>query len=228
MKKKNIIINILKAIFIFLLFDYSWLFQLIPVFLFDLSDAEIASGQWNVILSAFSSCALAIILFFLYRNDLKEEFKKFKNNFSSNLDKGLKYWCYGLIGMAVSNFLIGWLFSNGQANNEETVQSMISALPWLMLINAGVIAPIVEELVFRKSLKDVFSNKWLFIGISGLLFGLAHVVGNVEIWTDWLFIIPYGSLGAAFAAAYYDSDTVFTPIMIHMMHNIVLVLLSIF
>ena len=228
MKKKDIFKYILKAILVFLLFDYCWIFQLIPVFLFGLNDKQIESGSWTVILSFFSSCMMAVILYFLYRKDIKREFKKFKDKFSLNVDKALKYWCYGIIGMAVSNFLIGLLFSNGQANNEESVQGMISALPWLMLLNAGVVAPFVEEMVFRKSLKDVFSNKWLFIGVSGLLFGLAHVVGNVDVWSEWLFIIPYGSLGCAFAASYYDTDTVFTPVMIHIAHNFILVLISIF
>lgn len=228
MKKKDIWKYLLKTIGVFLLFDYSWVFQLIPVFLFGLSDKQIESGSYGVMLSFFSSCSMAIILYFIYRKDLKIEFKNFKDNFSSNVDKALKYWCYGIIGMAVSNFLIGLLFSNGQANNEESVQSMISALPWLMLINAGIVAPFVEEIVFRKSLKDVLSNKWFFIGASGFLFGLAHVVGNVDVWSEWLFIIPYGSLGCAFAAAYQDTETVFTPVLIHIAHNFILVLISIF
>ena len=220
--------NSIKALLIFLLFDFSWMFQVLAAIGLGLSDKQLESETWGVILSAFSSIILLAILLFIYRKDIKKEFSTFKKNLSKNLEVGFKYWCFGLLGMALSNIIIGLVFSNGQANNEEAVQSMITALPWLMLINAGVIAPIVEELVFRKSIKGIFKNKWFYIGTSGLLFGLAHVVGSIEVWTDWLFIIPYGSLGCAFAAAYHDTDTVFTPIAIHMIHNIVLVLFSIF
>ena len=46
--------------------------------------------------------------------------------------------------MMVSNLIINSL-NSGLAGNEETVQSMISSLPWLMLINAGILAPLNEE-----------------------------------------------------------------------------------
>lgn len=225
--KKNYLLKIVKAIFIFILFRYSWTFQLIPVFIFRM-DVDNLSNAMGVILSGFSSLVLALILFFIYKEDIVAEFKKFKNKWLTNLDIGLKYWVIGLCGMMVSNFIIGLLFNSGQAGNEETVQSMIGTLPWLMLINAGFLAPWNEEIIFRKTLKDIFSKKWVFVLVSGILFGLAHVIGNIDVWTDWLFILPYGSLGLAFAAAYYDTDTVFTPMIFHMIHNVVLVLFSIF
>lgn len=227
MNKKLLWVKIVKAILIFILFRYSWLFQLIPVFVFGL-DINNLTNETGIFLSGFSSLFLALILFFIYRNDIIDEFKKFKNKFLSNLDTGLKYWVLGLCGMMVSNFIISLLFNSGQAGNEEAVQSMIGTLPWLMFITAGFLAPWNEEIIFRKSLKDIFSKKWIYVFASGTLFGLAHVIGNIDVWTDWLFILPYGSLGLAFAASYYDTDTVFTPMIFHMIHNAVLVLLSIF
>ena len=227
MKKKSLIKFIFKTILIFILFNYSWLFQLIPVFIFNVDVSNI-SGSTNVLLSAFSSFILAIILFFAYKNDIKTEFKKFRTTLSNNLDIGLRYWFFGVAAMMAFNVIINIIFKSGTAGNEQAVQSMIGSLPWIMLINAGFLAPWNEEIVFRKSLKDVFTNKWLFALVSGLLFGLAHVLGNTQVWSDWLFILPYGSLGVAFALAYYDSDTMFTPITFHMIHNIALVLISIF
>ena len=129
--------------------------------------------------------------------------------------------------MMASNLVINSL-AGGVAGNEQTVQSMISSLPWLMLINAGILAPINEEIIFRKSFKNVIKNKWIFVLVSGFVFGLMHVLGNVNSWIDVLYIIPYGALGGAFAYAYHKTDTIFTPISFHMFHNIVLVLVSIF
>ena len=53
------------------------------------------------------------------------------------------------------------------------------------------------------------------------------MLGNITSLFDLLYVLPYGSLGCAFAASYYDTDTIFTPIIFHMIHNIVLVILSI-
>lgn len=225
-KDKTLIKNIGKALITFILFYYSSLFQLIPILLFNI-DLNNLSGSMNVMLSAFSSCILFFILFMLWRKDLTKEWKIFRKNLVDNLDIGCKWWAVGLAIMMISNLIINSLTS-GIAGNEETVQSMISSLPWLMLINAGILAPLNEELIFRKSFKNVFKNKWLFVLSSGFVFGLMHVLGNVSNWVDVLYIIPYGALGGAFAMSYYKTDTVFTPIAFHMFHNIVLVLVSIF
>lgn len=224
---KNLIGKIEKGFLVFILFWYSALLQYIPIVLFKL-DVSTLSQSMQVILSAFSSTIVLFLLVFLYRKDLTEDFKKFKNHLMTNIDTGFKCWFIGLLAMMVSNIIISMVFKTGGANNENQVQNMISALPWLMVINAGIIAPFNEEIVFRKTLKDVFKNKWIFVLLSFLLFGGAHVINSAKTLVDYLYIIPYGALGASFAFAYYKTDTVFTSISFHMIHNLTLVLISIF
>ncbi len=226
MEKKSVIKGIFRAILVLILFNYSWLLQLIPVFVLNINVEKI-SDKTNVLLSAFSSALLAIILFIIYRKELSEEFKKFKNNFKENMAVGFDNWIVGLMAMMIFNNIILRIFNGGTAGNEEAVQTMIGAFPGMMLLTAGILAPWNEEIVFRKTLKDIFKNKWLFALTAGFLFGLAHVLGNVSVWTDWLFILPYGSLGVAFALAYYKTDTIFTAMAFHMIHNVLLILLSI-
>jgi membrane protease YdiL (CAAX protease family) len=97
-----------------------------------------------------------------------------------------------------------------------------------MMVEAGFLAPFTEEIVFRKTLKDAIGKyKWLFMVLSFLLFGGAHVIGNATSWVDYLYIIPYGSLGAAFALSYYKTDTIFTPMSMHIVHNLILTIISI-
>ena len=129
--------------------------------------------------------------------------------------------------MMLSNFILTFFFKSGGANNEKIVQKLISSLPWLMAIDAGVIAPFNEEIVFRKTLKDIFDNKYIFVFLSVLLFGGAHVFSSAETVLDYLYIIPYGALGGAFACTYYKTNTIFPSMFMHMIHNTVLVLLSI-
>ncbi len=223
---RNLIMNICKGCGVFLLFYYSALLQYIPIFIFKM-DINNISGSMEVILSTFSNIILLLILFIIFRKEIVKEWKIFKDKFVYNIDTGFKFWFIGLLGMVVSNLIISIVFKGGQAGNEKAVQQMITALPWLMIINAGIIAPFIEEIVFRKSFKNIFSNKWLFIISSGLVFGAVHLIGNITSWVDILFIIPYSSLGLAFAASYYKTNTVFTSIAMHMFHNTILTLLSI-
>lgn len=225
-KDINLVNNIFKGILVYFLFSNSYLLQYIPVIVLKMN-VENISLSMNILLSAFSNCIVFMILFFIFRKELKKEWLIFKNKFMDNMDIGIKYWFCGLVGMFASNLLLIYGLNTGQAGNEQVVQKMIDALPWLMLIETGFIAPFVEEIVFRKTFRNIFKNKWLFILISGFTFGLVHVLGNITVWTDILFIIPYSSLGLAFAAAYNETDTVFTPIALHMMHNILLTIISI-
>ena len=219
---KGLIIGIVA----FLIFYFSAYFQLIPILLFNI-DLNNITGAQNVMLSTFSNCVLLIILFLIFRKDLIEEWKRFRKNFLENIDIGIKYWLVGLGIMMISNIIITFVVNLGQAANEQAVQSMISSLPWLMLINAGLIAPCTEEIIFRKGFKKAFPNKWLFIILSAIVFGALHVVTSMTSPIELLYIIPYGALGAAFAYMYQKTDTIFTSITMHMFHNTALILLSI-
>ena len=229
MKEKEKLISIkgiIIEIIIFTLFYFSSYFQLIPILLLNLNLKKI-SGAQQVMLSTFSNVVLLIILFLIFRKELINEWKKFKNNFLEDIDIGVKYWLIGLGIMMVSNIIINFVINLGQAANEQAVQQMISSLPWLMLLNAGIIAPFTEEIIFRKGFKKAFPNKYVFIIISALVFGALHVVTTMSSPLELLYIIPYGGLGAAFACMYQKTNTIFTDISMHMFHNSALILLSI-
>ena len=218
--------GLILGIIVFLLFYFSSYFQLIPIILLNWDIRSITESQ-NVMLSTFSNIVLLLILFLIFRKDIIKEWKKFKSNFLENIDTGIKYWLVGLAIMMGSNIIINIVMNLGKAANEQAVQQMISALPWLMFINAGIIAPCTEELIFRKSFRKAFPNKWLFVLISALVFGSLHVVTSMTSPIELLYIIPYGALGGAFAYMYQKTDTIFTSIAMHMFHNSALILLSI-
>lgn len=215
----------LKTVGVFFLFYCNVLLIYIPIFIFKLDVSKISSSTKNL-LSIFADIILIIILLFIYRNSIKDDIKKFKNNFTSSMNVATNWWAIGVIGMFACNAFITYVLHGGQAGNEQAVQSLIAKSPLYMIISAGILAPIIEELVFRKNL-NIFKNKLIFAIVSGFLFGLAHVLGNVNSWIDWFFILPYGFLGFAFARAYSKTDTICVPITMHMIHNTLLVILSI-
>ena len=134
----------------------------------------------------------------------------------------------GLVGMVISNLIIQYVFNLGLANNETSVRELINSAPIYMFLSACIIAPFQEEMIFRKTFKDIFSNKYLFIIFSGLIFGALHVVGSLTSFTDLIYIIPYGFLGSMFALILSKTDNILVPISIHLIHNTVLVLLQIY
>ena len=217
---------IIKCIIIFCIFYFSKYLQYIPVKLFNIN-LETITPKMSAILSTFSTVILFFILFIIYRKDLKKDFKDFIKNKDDYLDVGIRYWIIGLIVMFVCNYILNIVLKAGGAANEKAVQTLIKSFPLIMIIDAGILAPFTEEIVFRKSIKDAVNNKWIFYILTFLLFGGAHVIKSSNTILDYLFIIPYGALGVAFAAAYYKTKNVFTNISMHMMHNLILIVLSI-
>ena len=216
--------NIFKSTIILFLFLFSSYFQLIPIRIFNIKSG---TPTLNVLLNMFSNIILMGIFYYIYRKEINEEWKIFNKNPLDNINTGCIYWFIGLIIMVVSNLIINRFVTGSMADNENTVQSMIKTLPWMMVINAGLIAPFNEEITFRKAFKNVFKNKWLFAMISGLVFGYLHVAGADSLG-QYLYIIPYGTLGVCFALAYYKTNTIFTSLFLHMFHNTLLILMSIF
>lgn len=217
--------NLIKLIALFFLFYYSKIFQYIPIILLKLN-IEKLSNQTAVLLNTFSNLCLLIILLLIYRKDLKEAAKKLKKNFFKTMDNSLKYYLLGISGMMVTNVIITLIFKGNGSDNEQIVQSMISISPYLMLLNAGILGPIIEELVFRKAFSDTFKTKWLFLLSSSLIFGAMHVLTSATSLSGYLYLIPYACLGLSFAYMDYQEKNILPSVFMHIIHNSILVLLS--
>lgn len=219
-------IQIFKALFSFLLFYLRKYMQVIPIIIFRI-DVKNPNELDSVLVNMFLNFLLVLCLFIIYRKELMIEFRKFKNNFKEYFDTGLRYWMVGLFLMIVANILITMFTPLTNSTNEISVQGLISTSPILMLVTAGILAPIVEEITFRKAIRAIIRSKWAFCFISGFIFGLLHVLGSASSLYEYLYIISYGSLGFFFAYSYQKTDTIFTSITMHMLHNSLLIIMSI-
>ena len=145
-KGHKLIAEIIKSTMCFFLFFFSGTFTIIPRAILHIEKTKTNS----IYLNAFANICLLIIFILLYRKELIKEYKKFTKNFKENIDTGFKYWILGLIVMMSTNIIINMFITNNQATNEQLVQNMITKLPIIMVINAGVIGPFIEEITFRK------------------------------------------------------------------------------
>ena len=216
--------NIFKFILVCLVFYYGKYTQYIPIFLFNIKKRTITI---SLLLSLFSNMVEFLFLICFFRKDLKMDFCKFKKNIRLNLDTGLKFWIIGVFLMYFSNMLISAIFHGMNSQNEVMVQNMINSMPWIMFINTAIVGPVIEEMVFRKGFRLIIKNKWAFVLISGFVFGFMHVIFSFSNIYEFLFVFPYAFVGCSYALSYYETDTIFTPITMHMLHNGILTLISI-
>lgn len=217
---KNKIRNILKSMgIILLLLSFSTI--MFSLFNIDLTSLTIKEYLTYTILFE----ALLIILFIvIYYKTIKNDIKKYFNNFSKNFELSFKYWLIGFIVMVVSNLIITFVLDKTIAGNEEVIRDYLDIAPLLMIFSTVIYAPICEELSFRKSIKDAISNKYIYILVSGLIFGFLHIINFINGPSDLIYLIPYSALGIAFAALYYKTDNIFSTITVHAMHNLLSVL----
>ena len=126
---------------------------------------------------------IVLLFLFIYKEDIKKDFIDFKKNYKKYFKENIKYWLFALAIMYASNLIIAAIkyYTVGNistAENEQLIRETLAKAPVYTFISAAIFAPIMEELTFRKSLRNIFSNKVLFIIISSFIFGGLHVFTN--------------------------------------------------
>ncbi len=116
-----------------------------------------------------------------------------------------------MIAGSLTGKLVGMLFGEGLS---DVVSGMVESIdPWMTLICVVIIAPIMEELFFRKAMIDRLSafHPTDAILFSALLFGLVH--GNL---TQFLYAFP---LGILLGIIYYRTQNIRYTILLHVAVN---------
>lgn len=162
----------------------------------------------------------------IFNKKIKKDFKDILINHKEYYSKYFKVWLIGLAVMLLSNAFIVFILDNNIAGNETTIRSLFEISPIYIYLSSVIYAPIVEELVFRQGIRNIFGKNILFILISGVIFGGLHVIGNITNPIDLLYLIPYSSLGVAFAYMLYKTDNIFVSMGFHFLHNGILISLQ--
>lgn len=222
--------KILKGCFSFLLILLLLFWGSIPVIIMlimglDIDKMAMNNKVWFMLLGDFLFLAL---LFKIYYKDIKRDFKNyFGKNFGANFRQSLKYWLAGFGIMYISNLVISLVIGE-ITNNEESVRVLIDTAPLYMAFNLAIYAPLTEELIFRRSFRDVFDNRYLYAIVSGVIFGGLHVLSSISGMIDLLYLIPYCALGIAFGLLYSKSNNIFSTIVVHSIHNTLALVLYLF
>lgn len=166
-----------------------------------------------------------LFLIFVYRKNLKTELNDFKENYKTYLPKYILIYLFGILLMFLVNFILSKVTNQALAGNEAITREYIKKYPIYMTFSALIFSPLVEELIFRKTLKNIFKSKYLFIILSGFIFGILHIA-NYTNPTELLFTIPYIIMGIDFAYIYYKTNNIFTTLTFHFCHNLILLIIQ--
>lgn len=180
---------------------------------------------------------LTAVLIFTLRvniiNDL-DIFKKDENNSRNILNFFKTVIIYFLIyyGLTIiSNMFISILeelLNVGASSNQETIEISLKYTALPMIICTTILGPIAEELVFRKSIFSIFTNKRIALVVSSFSFAIIHVlssIGQYNFFQLCVLTLPYLSAGFIFGFVYMRTKyNIFTVTAIHMLSNILAVI----
>lgn len=175
---------------------------------------------------------LFVVVMILYNKEFKKDYKIFKLNFKDNIIKIISYFALFIalkIGTALISSILSFAlnFTLGESENQEAVMKLVSAEPLLMIINTCILAPFVEEGIFRLSIRKVFSNKYLFILVSGLFFGMMHIFPtDLPTSLALIYSITYVAMGFYLAYIYTETENIWFVIFIHALNNLFSMIIS--
>lgn len=223
-KMKNLGIGI--GVLLFYFFTLFVPYQLLPFSILGIDYQTIP--LWIRVIYTFIFDLLQFgVIIFLLKDQLKKDLLDLKENHNEYFKKYFVYWFILLGAMMISNLLIIWFTPNEMANNEQSIHDMLKIAPLYTFITSVFIAPLEEEFVFRRGIRNIISNNILFILVSGLLFGSLHVVTSLTSYWQLLYIIPYSVPGLIFAYLLTKTDNIFVPGFLHFIHNGVLMSLQV-
>ncbi len=216
--------GILFAAFLFVLYNI-----ICPTLLSSLLANFIHSENfWISNLASLSVYVITfLIVFLIVRKDIVKQFHAFRKEPKKYLRTGFTYWGYGIVVMIVSNLIASSIVQN-IAVNEQVTREILFKYPLYAIPSIVFFGPFLEELVFRYAPRKAFQKELPYALFSAFIFGLLHVLTAIDSFTlanilahikEFLFIIPYGSLGYFFAKSYYETDNIFSSAIPHMLHN---------
>ena len=165
----------------------------------------------------------ALILGYLLRKDIKRDFHTFKGNFKTYMR-----YIFPKLGIFFIIYIITSIPIALIAGQISTNQAQLNELPLALTATMAILfAPVLEEFMFRGLLRKSIPNDTVFMIISALLFGAAHMLYAEENLIMYIYIIPYTLLGYFLARTYAKTNNIFTNIAIHFLWNTFAIILNV-
>lgn len=210
--------NSISGTIVFFLYFIMTNLQALPLILLGIDTSRMSDLAKGIYLISYQ-VIMIVIFMLLFKDIIFRCFKDFKDNFKKYTKEYFKYW-YILFGlMILSNVVIFMIKPGSMAANQVAINQSFVSMPIYTYISAVILAPFIEELMFRQSLRNIFKSDKFFIFISGFLFGGMHVFSSMSSWFDLLYLFPYCIPGFIFAYVLVKSKNIFIPIGLHFFHN---------
>lgn len=160
---------------------------------------------------------------------LKIEFNDFKANLGKNIFLVLAFG----IGIFIADEFVGFVYSilgeTGTSMNQFLIYgALASPVKWPTIILTLLLAPIVEELIYRKFMISTLHLKlklpiWGAGVLSAVIFSLIHVASSLD---QLIYFPQYFAMAIILVAAYiYSGQNIYVSTSVHIINNAIAIVL---
>ena len=214
--KKEIILGVLAIV------CYVFLYVIVRKALNHFCPNLMEDGTISILLELFIDIIVLAIILAIYKEELLNGLKAVKGNFTHYRRFIRKRFIITLLLSMLANIIRFAITKNATSENQF---SLFELPMWYLAPVAVIWAPIVEECIFRGSFKRIIPNKYVFIIVSGVVFGVLHAISESNIFDMMITSIPYCIIGLSFAMAYEKSNNIITNIAMHALNNFIAIVL---
>ncbi len=172
--------------------------------------------------NVITSVIFAIIIIFIYRKSFVSDFNDFKNNKFKYLKSILLNVLLIFLITIVTNLLLTLIFDIRETSeNDYSLRTMYESSPIVLFLLTAIYYPIVEGIVFRKTIKEVIDKKWLFIIFSSLFYFFFNVAYTSFTLNNILSSLCYFFIMIVLSNYYWKTNNLTASILVISLSNII-------
>lgn len=171
----------------------------------------------NYFYSFIADLIYFIIILAIYHKDLWNNIIDLKKEPVKKLLNGIKWMVIAVVLQVVTINILNAI-GPYTAGNDEAVASLPA---YYMIFKTIFFSILVEEIIFRKSIRDVIDNKILFIILSSLFYGFMNIVYSDLSGLNILSILPYFVSSLALSYLYVKYDNIVLVMLVKFLYNLI-------
>ena len=169
----------------------------------------------------------AFILIFLYKQVFISDFKDIKKNWKKYLMRMLISIVLIFVSMVLINLIVGVLFNvKGTSENDFSLLTTFKENSLIVVLLTCIYYPLVEGIIFRKSVRDIIDNKWFFIMFSAIFYFFFNIVYTSMSFNNIMSSVCYLSTMMIVSHFYWKTNNFTLSVLVMSIFNVVVCLLS--
>lgn len=180
----------------------------------------------NALIGFVADMLFLLVILFVYNKDLLTSIKDFFNNknWVTKLGVVIKFVLITSIVNIIYGIIAENIFSSVDTTDANTlaIYAFADTSTLYTIFKILIFAPIAEELIFKKSIREVITNNTLFVVVSGVLYAFMNIIyTDISAVSIITFIRCFISSSILSYAYIKNNDNIFIVMLVKFCYNLI-------